>query len=291
MRIVDCFSADRPVFSFEFFPPKTPAGEAKLWEALTETKSLGPSFMSVTYGAGGSTRARTAEVTRRVKAELGIETMSHLTCVGASKDELRQILGELRAAGVENIMALRGDPPKGQEEFSVAEGGFAYAAELVAFIKEEFDFCVGAACYPEVHPDAPSAEVDLQHLKEKVDAGADFLVTQLFFNNRVYFDFVDRARAIGIEVPILPGIMPINNVEQLKRFTSTCGATIPASLMSALEQRKEEPTRVHNLGVVHATIQALGLLQGGAPGVHFYTLNKSTASREILGAMRASARL
>lgn len=291
MRIIDSFGGDHPVFSFEFFPPKTPSGEERLWAALSETQQLAPTFLSVTYGAGGSTRAATAAITRRVKEELGVETMSHLTCVGATRDELYEVLCELRDAGVENIMALRGDPPQGEARFQQVEGGFAHASELVAFIKQEFGFCVGAACYPEVHPEAPSAEADLAHLKAKVDAGADFLVTQLFFDNQRYFDFVDRARAAGITAPILPGIMPIGNVEQIKRFTKMCGASIPAKLMAALELRAAQPERVHNLGVVHAAIQSLGLLQGGAPGVHFYTLNRSTASREILSVLQDSARL
>ena len=291
MRIVECFSEDNPIFSFEFFPPKTPEGERKLWNAITELQPLKPTYVSVTYGAGGSTRAKTVGLTRRIKAELGIEPMAHLTCVGSTKDELRRVLDELREGGVKNVLALRGDPPKGADRFEAVEGGFRYASELVDFIRQNYDFCIGAACYPEGHTEASSYDDDLRHLKHKVDAGVEFLVTQLFFDNRLYYDFVDRAHALGINVPIVPGIMPILNVEQIKRFTKMCGATVPGPLMTALEHRAAEPEQVHELGVVQATVQSLGLLQGGAPGIHFYTLNKSTATREILTVMRASARI
>nr|XP_061811038.1 5,10-methylenetetrahydrofolate reductase-like [Nerophis lumbriciformis] len=283
--------AGHPIFSFEFFPPKTDVGEKRLWEALQDLRDLRPAYVSVTYGAGGSTRSKTVELTSRIKRELSIETMAHLTCVGATREEIGEVLGELKEGGVENIIALRGDPPKGQERFEVTSGGFAYASELTGFVREGHDFCLAGACYPESHPEAPSAYQDLHNLKLKVDAGVQFLITQLFFDNRFYFDFVDRARAVGINIPIIPGIMPIQNVEQIKRFTSMCGASIPEPLMKALEKRADQPERVHELGVAHATIQCLGLLQGGAPGIHFYTLNKSTATREILTAIRTSARI
>lgn len=291
MRIIDQLRTGHPVFSFEFFPPKTEQGEARLWDALVDLQDLKPTFVSVTYGAGGSTRTKTVELTRRIKAELGIEAMAHLTCVQATRDELDGVLAELSEGGVDNVLALRGDPPKGADRFEKTEGGFSYASELTAYINETRDLCVGAACYPEGHTEAASKYQDLHHLKTKVDAGAQFLITQLFFDNQVYFEFVDRARAAGIHVPIIPGIMPIQNVEQIKRFTKMCGASIPPRLLAELEKRKEQPERVHELGVAHATIQALGLLHGGAPGVHFYTLNKSTATREILTAIRTSARV
>jgi methylenetetrahydrofolate reductase (NADPH) len=291
VRIIDQLKSGYPVFSFEFFPPKTEEGEARLWEALSELRELKPGFVSVTYGAGGSTRAKTVELTRRIKGELGLEAMAHLTCVNATQDELRSVLTELREGGVENVLALRGDPPRGEARFTPVQGGFRYASELTAFVRAGHDFCLGAACYPEGHLEAASRHQDLHNLKLKVEAGAEFLITQLFFDNQVYFDFVDRARAAGITVPIVPGIMPIQNVEQIKRFTKMCGASIPRPLLEQLERRTDHPERVHELGVVHATIQALGLLQGGAPGVHFYTLNKSTATREILTAIRTSARL
>ena len=291
MRIADALAKKYPVFSFEFFPPKTPEGEAKLWKALTELRPLKPTYVSVTYGAGGSTRAKTVELTRRIKSELGIEPLAHLTCVGATKDEIRQVLDELQEGGVENVLALRGDPPKGADKFEAVAGGFAYASELTEFIRTNYDFCLGAACYPEGHTEAGSLYEDLHFLKQKVDAGIDFLVSQLFFDNRHYFNFVDRAHAAGITIPIVPGIMPIQSVEQIKRFTKMCGASLPSELLIALDQRASEPERVHELGVVQATVQSLGLLQGGAPGIHFYTLNKSTATREILTVMRTSARI
>ena len=291
MRIMERLGAGHPVFSFEFYPPKTEAGHQKLWSVLAELRDLHPDFVSVTYGAGGSTRSKTIDLTTRIKRELGIEAMAHLTCVGATRDHLHATLLALRAGGVENVLALRGDPPAGASCFEPTEGGFTYASELVEFARGGFDFCLGGACYPEGHLEAPSTEQDLENLRRKVDAGTEFLITQLFFDNQHYFGFVDRARAAGIDVPIIPGIMPIQNVAQIKRFTKMCGASIPAFLLRELDKRAEQPERVHELGVVHATIQCLGLLQGGAPGIHFYTLNRSTATREILTAIRGSARI
>lgn len=291
VRIIDRLKSGFPVFSFEFFPPKTPAGEEKLWSVLQELKSLHPTFVSVTYGAGGSTRAKTVAITSRIKSELGIEAMAHLTCVGSTQDDLAGVIEELRTGGIENVLALRGDPPQGVEKFVATKGGFSFASDLARFVRERGDFCIGGACYPEGHVEAASKYQDLHNVKHKVDAGAEFLITQLFFDNRYYFDFVDRARAAGIKVPIIPGLMPILNVEQIERFTKMCGATIPEPLMRELDKRRNEPERVHEIGVVHATIQALGLIQGGAPGVHFYTLNQSSATRDILTAMRTSARL
>lgn len=291
MRIADRLNSGYPVFSFEFFPPKTEQGDEALWRTLQDLRSLQPSFVSVTYGAGGSTRAKTVELTRRIKAELGIEAMAHLTCVGATRDEITDVVAELSSGGIENILCLRGDPPKGMDKFEAVKGGFSFGTQLVEHVAGMGDYCVGAACYPEGHPESPTTREDLHHLIAKVNAGVDFLITQLFFDNRFYFDFVDRARAAGITVPIIPGIMPIGNYEQIKRFTKMCGASIPEPLLAELERRKDEPEAIHEFGIAHATIQCLGLLQGGAPGIHFYTLNKSTATREILTALRMHARL
>ena len=291
VRISDRLKSGFPSFSFEFFPPKTKEGEEKLWAALQELKALHPTFVSVTYGAGGSTRAKTVELTSRIKHELGIEAMAHLTCVNATRDELASVLAELKASHIDNVLALRGDPPKGESKFIATKDGFSFASELVRFVQANGDFCIGGACYPEGHVEAASKYQDLHHLKTKVDGGAEFLITQLFFDNRAYFDFVDRARAAGITLPIIPGIMPIQNAEQIQRFTKMCGASIPEPLLKELEKRRDHPERVHELGVAYATVQALGLIQGGAPGVHFYTLNQSTATREILTAMRMHARL
>jgi len=291
VRINEALATGYPIFSFEFFPPKTDEGEQKLWSALTDLHDLKPTYVSVTYGAGGSTRTKTVDLTRRIKHELGLETMAHLTCVGSTRDELGGVLDELNQGGIENVLPLRGDPPKGQDRFVMTEGGFRYASELTEYIRGKWDFCLAGACYPEGHQEAASPYQDLHNLKAKVDAGVDFLITQLFFDNRLYFDFVDRVRAAGIDVPIIPGIMPVTNVEQIKRFTKMCGASIPPSFLAELEKRADKPERVMELGIAHATIQALGLIQGGAPGIHFYTLNKSTATREILTAIRMNARL
>ncbi|MEM1025035.1 MAG: methylenetetrahydrofolate reductase [NAD(P)H] [Myxococcota bacterium] len=291
MRITEALDSGFPTFSFEFFPPKTKDGEEKLWNTLRELHELKPTYVSVTYGAGGSTRTKTVQLTRRIKDELGLEPVAHLTCVGANQKELSGVLDELQAGHIENILPLRGDPPKGMDRFQAVEGGFRYASELAGFIKQNYDFCLGGACYPEGHLEAASLYADMHSLKAKVDAGAEFLVTQLFFDNRLYFDFVDRARAAGIDVPIVAGLMPITNVEQIKRFTAMCGASIPAVLLKELEKRADQPGSVMELGIAHATIQALGLIQGGCPGIHFYTLNKSTATREILTAIRMQARV
>jgi methylenetetrahydrofolate reductase (NADPH) len=212
--------------------------------------------------------------------------MAHVSCVGFSREETRQVLQRLREAGIENVLAIRGDPPRENIQFEPHPDGFNYANELVAFIQREFDFCLGAACYPEKHVEAPSMELDLFNLKRKVEAGCEFLITQLFFDNQKYFDFVARVRAMGIGVPIIPGIMPITNVAQIERFTNICGATIPPSLMNELRLQREDPHAVLSLGVAYATAQGLELLQRGAPGIHFYTLNKSPATRTILKAMQ-----
>ena len=292
MRIRDRLEHKHPVFSFEFFPPRTEKGESILWGSLTKLAALEPDFVSVTYGAGGTTRARTVDLVGRIKRELGIEPLAHLTCVGASRDELARVLDQLASSGVENVLALRGDPPRGEEAFERPEDGFGYASELVEFIRTRWDFCLGGACYPEVHPEATDGDSDLKHLVEKVDAGLDFLVSQLFFDNQAYFDFERRAREAGIAIPILPGIMPITNVKQVDRFTSMCGATIPAPLRDRLAEIEDDPHEVFWTGVSYAAYQCRGLLEPpaagpfqraprGVAGIHFYTLNKSPATRAI----------
>jgi methylenetetrahydrofolate reductase (NADPH) len=275
-----------PVFSFEFFPPKSDEGEANLRRALRELSPLAPDFVSVTYGAGGTTRDRTVDIVASLRQEFGLEAMAHFTCVNATVDDLRGTLDRMRDAGVENVLALRGDPPEGQDRWTQTDGGLEHSSELVALIEAEYRFAIGAACFPETHIDAVDAESDLRHLKEKVDAGARFLITQLFFDNAVYDEFVVRARDAGIDVPIIPGIMPITNVHQIKRITALCGSEIPARLRYALESRADEPEAVSELGVAYATLQCAELLANGAPGVHFYTLNRSPATRAILGALR-----
>ncbi len=287
MRIDEIIlSSDGPVFSFEFFPPKTDEGERNLRATLAQLRAFDPDFVSVTYGAGGATRGRTTELTRWIKQDLGIEAMAHLSCVGSTREELRGILDGLAESGIDNVLALRGDPPRGQSEWQPHPGGLHYSTELAQLIREGYPFAVGAACFPEVHPEAPSLASDLRFLKAKVDAGASFLITQLFFDAEMYFTFVEEARAVGIEVPILPGIMPITDVSQIKTITGMCGASIPAELLAALEARAEDRDAVLELGVAYATLQCAELLARGAPGIHFYTLNRSPATRAILSALK-----
>lgn len=279
-------SAERPVFSFEFFPPKTDEGERSLREALAALKELEPDFASVTYGAGGSGNDRTLNVTKWLKAELGIEAMAHLTCVGQSVADVRARLDELQAAGIENVLALRGDPPKDEMSPEPTADGLPHAADLAMLIKREYSLGVGAACFPEVHPQALDPLSDLQHLKAKVDSGARFLITQLFFDNECYFRFVDAARFAGIDVPIIPGVMPITNAKQIQTITTLSGAALPPALLRELERRADNPESVAELGVAYATLQCAQLLAGGAPGIHFYTLNRSPATRAILSALK-----
>jgi methylenetetrahydrofolate reductase (NADH) len=278
-------AAEEPVFSFEFFPPKTPAGEQTLRSSLEALRPLEPDFASVTYGAGGSTRDRTLEITRSIK-DLGIEAMAHLSCVGCSRDQLCQILDGIRDAGIDNVLALRGDPPRGETEWCPHPDGLRYSTELAALISSRYDFCVGAACFPEIHPDAPDLAHDLHFLRQKLESGVSFLITQLFFDNELYFRFVEAARAAGIEVPIIPGVMPITDVGQIKTITGMCGATIPPALLEQLEARSHDPEAVLQLGVSYATLQCAELLARGAPGIHFYTLNRSPATRAILAALK-----
>ena len=292
MRIDDRLAAGSdPSFSFEFFPPRTDEGERNLGRALAELSRMDPTFVSVTYGAAGTTdqKRKTIDIVRSVKAQHGLEAMAHFTCVGATVGELRETLDLMRDAGIENVLALRGDPPAGQTEWTATEGGLSYSRELIEMIRSDYDFAIGAACFPEIHIHADSAESDLRYLKAKVDAGARFLITQLFFDNGAYWDFVARARDLGIDVPIVPGIMPITNFEQIKRFTDMCGATIPHPLLRELGLRADDAGAVADFGVAYATLQCADLLAKGAPGIHFYTLNKSPATRAILSALRALA--
>lgn len=290
MRIHDAFNRDKLVFSFEFFPPKDEPGVESLFATITSLQPLEPTFVSVTYGAGGSTRRKTVEITRRIKHETGIEAMAHLTCVGHSREELADLLNEYERADIENIMALRGDPPRGDDAFVPHPDGFKHASELVAFIRHHKGFCIGGAAYPEVHPEAPDADADLQHLKSKVEAGCDFVITQLFFDENDYFQLIARARALGISVPVVPGIMPITNTAQIKRFTQMCGARIPPQLLRELDLAGEDREAVTEIGIRHALSQCRALLEGGAPGIHFYTLNRSRSTQTILSALKHELR-
>jgi methylenetetrahydrofolate reductase (NADPH) len=275
-----------PTFSFEFFPPKTEDGERNLRATLEDLRAFRPDFASVTYGAGGSTRDKTVELTKWIKQELGIEAMAHLSCVGTTREELLDILDGIGASGIENVLALRGDPPRGETEWKPHPGGLHYSTELAALISSGYPFAIGAACFPEVHPEAPDMAHDLRFLKQKVSSGATFLISQLFFDNELYFRFLTEARAAGIEAPIIPGIMPITDVKQIKTITGMCGATIPGGLLEALEWRADDPDAVLQLGVAYSTLQCAELLARGAPGIHFYTLNRSPATRAILSALK-----
>jgi len=288
MRICEQLASGPPSLSFEFFPPKDDIGFWDLYKTIESLKPLAPTYVSVTYGAGGSTRRKTIDLVGRIKSDAGIEPMAHLTCVGADRAELGRVLDELKAAGIQNVLALRGDPPEGQKSFTACEGGLRYANELVAFIRQRHaDLCIGAACYPEGHPEAPSKEKDLENLKRKVDAGADFLISQLFFDNRDFLDFRERAARAGIRVPIIAGIMPILSVRQVKRFTDMCGACIPPDLLRRIEAVEDDPEAVRHVGMYHSTQQCLQLLENDVAGIHFYTLNRSTATRAIYQFMKA----
>jgi methylenetetrahydrofolate reductase (NADPH) len=288
MRIDRILETAQPVFSFEFFPPKTDDGRRNLEDALADLKKDSPDYVSVTYGAAGSTRERTVEVTKWIKSDLGLEAMAHLSCVGEPVDRLREILDEIADAGIDNVLALRGDPPRGETDWKPHPDGLESSVDLISLIRSSYDFCIGATCFPEVHPEAPDLDHDLRFLKRKVDAGATFLITQLFFDNEDYFKFVANAREYGIDLPIIAGIMPITNFEQIKRFTTLCGASIPPALNEQLEARNGEGVEaVAELGVAYATLQCADLLARGAPGIHFYTLNKSSATRAILSALKA----
>lgn len=282
MRIPELIGRDGPLYSFEFFPPRTPQGEVNLYRVIDSLRELHPSFVSVTYGAGGSTQAKTVELVCRIKHDIGIEAMAHLTCVGADRHELERVLQRLAAARIANVLALRGDPPRDQATFVRPANGFAYASELVEFIRNRgFPFALGGAGYPEGHIECRDLEQDIRHLKLKVDAGLDFVITQLFFDNADYFAFVARARAHGITVPLIPGIMPITNFGQIERFTAMCGARIPAALRARLAAVADDEHAVRRIGIDHATEQCRDLIARGAPGIHFYTLNQSPATRAI----------
>lgn len=277
-------AATRPVFSFEFMPPDDADGEERLFRAIARLRELGPSFVSVT--CRNHSRARTLALVTRIRNETGLEPMAHYTCAGATREELQEMLEGLRDAGMENVLALRGDPPKGTDRFEIAPGGFAYATDLVAMIRDSHDFCIGGACYPEGHPESSSLDDDMAHTVEKVNAGVGFLITQMFFDNACYFDFVSRARAAGITVPIIPGIMPITTLGRLSREDGTLfSARVPERLLSELVKREGDPDSIAALGTAYATLQCAELLAAGAPGIHFYTLNRSPATRAILSAL------
>jgi methylenetetrahydrofolate reductase (NADPH) len=287
MRVAAAYGPGKFGLSFELFPPKTEAGEAALWRNLDELMAFSPSFITCTYGAGGTTRAKTLDIVSQVRLRYRAAVASHLTCVGATVDDLRAYLDEAQARGVENIVALRGDPPKGETAFRAVEGGLRFANELVSLVRREFaGFGIAVAGYPETHQEAPSAEEDLANLKRKVDCGADVVITQLFYDNDDFFRFRDRATAAGIRVPIVPGVLPITNFAQVQRIASLCRARLPEALCTALARAGDDEQAQFAIGVEHATRQVRGLMEGGVPGLHFYVLNKSPATVRVLEAVR-----
>ena len=286
MRIDELFSKGKPTISFEFFPPKNEQGFAHLYQTIDELHAIKPSFVTVTYGAGGSTRQKTVDLVERIQRELKLRSMAHLTCVGHTREEIGKILDDLWAAGIRNIMALRGDPPAGQTQFVATAGGFSFANELVEFIRSRQDgFCIGVAGYPEGHPQCLNLTRDLENLKRKVDVGGNFVTTQLFFDNQDFYRFRDQARESGIKVPIVAGVMPVLNVNQIKRFVSMCGAKIPHPLLLKLEAVEEDADAVYSGGVEYAIKQCQDLLAHGVDGIHFYTLNRSKATVQICQAL------
>lgn len=279
-------------FSFEFFPPKTDEGETRLWQSLRELEALHPTFVSITYGAGGTTRDRTVRITGEIAEETTLTPVGHLTCVGATRDDIHRVMAEYADAGVSSILALRGDPPGGPGATWVpTPGGFEHAEELIAFVCSLGTFSVGAAAFPEGHPEAPDLDFDARVLARKADAGADFAITQFFFRVRDYVDLVDRARAHGCAIPIIPGIMPVTNLGQITRFAELSGAAFPAELLERFAEAGDDPVAVERIGVEVATELCEQLLDEGAPGLHFYTLNSSTATREVYEALGAADRL
>jgi methylenetetrahydrofolate reductase (NADPH) len=287
MRVADAYGPGKFGLSFELFPPKTDAGEEALWRNLEELMAFSPSFVTCTYGAGGATRTKTLEIVSQVRLRYRCAVASHLTCVGSTVDELRAYLNDARARGIENIVALRGDPPRGETSFRPVEGGLRYANELVSLIRREFaDFGVAVAGYPETHQEAPSADADLANLKRKVDCGGHVVITQLFYDNTDFFPFRDRCRAAGIGVPIVPGILPITNFAQVQRITSLCKARLPEALCAELENAGDNEDAQFAAGVEHATRQVQELLDADVPGLHFYVLNKSPATVRVLRAIR-----
>lgn len=286
MKIADAYGDGRFGLSFEIFPPKSASGDAQLFAALDVLMAFQPSFVSCTYGAGGSTREKTLELTVKIRDTFGVTTAAHRTCVESSEEEIRGWLKYATDLGIENIIALRGDPPRGETRFTRPEGGLAHANELVALIRREFPhFGIAVAGYPETHQEAPSAEVDLANLKRKVDAGADVVITQLFYTNADFFDFRERYRDTGITRPLVPGILPVINVAQIQRIASLCGAQLPAPFLADLLRHRDDSDAQMKVGVEYATRQCEELLDSGVPGLHLYVLNKAEAPRRILEAL------
>ena len=285
MKIRDILASGKRTISFEFFAPKTDQGVESLFRTIHRLEAHGPDFVSVTYGAGGSTRNQTVDLVSRIRAETGLETMAHVTCVAQTRGDVHDVLASLDELGIDNVLALRGDPPRGQEAFAPQDGGFRFASDVITHMRENFDFGVAAACFPEVHPDSKDTASDMVHLKEKVDAGVDYLITQLFFDNRDFFDFMDRARGIGIDVPVLAGILPVLGTAQIRRFASLCGAGIPPAFDRELEKYVDDDDGARELGIEYAARQVDELWRTGVDGIHFYTINRSYSVSRVLDAV------
>lgn len=283
MQVIEALLQGQPALSFEFFPPKTPEQEKRLFAVIAQLNKFDPDYVSVTYGALGTSREKTFFWVKEIKEKFGIEPVAHLTCIAASKSSLLDQIHALDKMGIENILALRGDPPEGIKKFVPPPDGFRFAKDLVAFIKQRAPhFCLGVAGYPEKHPESPGFEEDIAYLKQKVDAGADYIVTQLFFDNKHYFDFVERCRKAGIRSPIIPGIMPITSYKLLKKMTRICGATLPPRLLSNLEQHRNNPMAVRKIGVEQAAKQCRELQKAKVPGLHFFVMNQAGPITEVL---------
>jgi len=287
MNFRDFYKPGRLTYSFEVFPPKSDAGIADLIANLKNLRDLDPAFVSVTYGAMGSTRDLTRDLATRIKNEVGVTTAFHFTCVGTSRNDIKTTIERFKKEGFELVVALRGDPPQGTEKFIPPSDGFAHANELVSYIRSTNGFSIAVAGYPEGHIEAPNKEIDLENLKRKVDAGGDIVITQLFFDNTDYFDFCERARKIGITVPIVPGIMPISNLKQIEKITKMCGARIPEKLHARLQENEGDPEKIREIGIEHAIAQCRGIMKQCQPWFHFYILNKSEAVRRIINALDA----
>ncbi len=281
MKITEIFSHTAHTFSFEFFPPIDEISAVDFGINVGQLMKLDPTFVSVTYGAGGSNQERTFGLVDYLQNRIGLNTMAHYTCVGSDRDKIARDMDSLQQIHIENLMLLRGDPPRGSVKFTQPENGFSHASDLISFVKSNFSFSIGAAAYPEKHPESPTPEHDIEFVRRKYESGADFLVTQLFFDNQAYFSFVERARKAGIQCRIIPGIIPITNYKQIQRFADMSAATFPADLLERLEKHQDSPAKIYQIGVDHAIDQSINLLKAGAPGLHFYTLNKSRAAVEV----------
>ncbi|WP_299238928.1 methylenetetrahydrofolate reductase [NAD(P)H] [Sulfurihydrogenibium sp.] len=283
MKIIDKLKNTKISISFEFFPPKTEEAEKTLFETISNLQPLNPTFVSVTYGAGGSTREKTRDIVKKIHEETNLTVMAHLTCIGHSKQEILSILDDYKKIGIENILALRGDMPLNFEKTDIPSDGCKHASELVSLIRENYKdyFCIAVASYPEGHPESPNLEREILYFKKKVEAGADFSITQMFFDNSYFYEFLEKCEIAGINIPIIPGIMPITNFNQIKKFASLCGATIPEEVVQKFEKYADNPEETKKIGIEFATLQCIDLIKHGVKGLHFYTLNKSDATIKI----------